>query len=74
MGVATFGAELTQCQVPLDLQAKALLFNTLAEKCQKALGLNPEDMVVTVEDIPRENWGINGKPGDEFAIDYKIDI
>lgn len=47
-----------------------LLFATLAS----AVGLAPQDLEITLYETPKANWGIRGQPGDELALNYKVEV
>ncbi|MGX5696044.1 tautomerase family protein [Agromyces soli] len=45
------------------------IFAGLAE-----LGIAPKDVEITITETPRENWGIRGVPGDELALNYRVEV
>ncbi|WP_028560140.1 tautomerase family protein [Paenibacillus pinihumi] len=47
-----------------------LLFRTFKEQ----LGISPEDLEITIFETPKHNWGIRGVPGDELALNYKVNV
>jgi phenylpyruvate tautomerase PptA (4-oxalocrotonate tautomerase family) len=55
-------------------EAKRRLIMGLVANLQKAVGLDPNDLEITLVETPRENWGIRGLPGNETGMDYRIDV
>lgn len=51
-------------------QLITLLFTYIAEQ----VGIAPQDVEITLVETPRANWGIRGQPGDELALNYKVDV
>ncbi len=47
-----------------------LLFDQLAAE----LHLSPQDVEITISEIPAHNWGIRGLPGDELSLNYRVDV
>jgi phenylpyruvate tautomerase PptA (4-oxalocrotonate tautomerase family) len=46
-----------------------MLFARLAEH-----GIvTPQDLEITITETPKCNWGIRGLPGDELALNYKVE-
>lgn len=41
---------------------------------QEAVGLDPNDLEITIVETPRENWGIRGLPGNEVGLDYRVEV
>jgi hypothetical protein len=41
---------------------------------QAATSLKADDLEITIFETPRANWGIRGKPGDELALGYRVDV
>jgi phenylpyruvate tautomerase PptA (4-oxalocrotonate tautomerase family) len=39
-----------------------------------ALGVPAADVIVALQDVPLENWGIGGRPGTEIAFGFDIAI
>ncbi|OAD23186.1 transglutaminase-like protein [Candidatus Thiomargarita nelsonii] len=38
------------------------------------MGIEPQDIEITLFETPMSNWGIQGMPGDELALNYKVKI
>lgn len=47
-----------------------LLFERLCAQCDRL----PNEVEVTITETPRHNWGFRGSPGDEVALQYKVDV
>lgn len=54
--------------------AKKALINLLYEKIGQAFGIAAQDLEITIFETPKHNWGIRGKPGDELALTYSVEI
>jgi phenylpyruvate tautomerase PptA (4-oxalocrotonate tautomerase family) len=55
-------------------EAKKRLITTLFSRVQARANVSPQDLEITIHETPRSNWGIRGKPGDELALDYKVNV
>ncbi len=51
---------------------KKQLIRALFAGFEKALGIAPNDLEITIFETPRENWGIRGVPGDELVVSYRV--
>ena len=38
------------------------------------VGITAQYIEITVSETPMENWGIHGKPGDELALGYMVEV
>ena len=47
-----------------------LLFERIGAACDRL----PNEVEVTITETPRHNWGFRGSPGDEVALQYKVDV
>lgn len=47
---------------------------TIMQEMEIQLGLNQNDIEITVFQTPKYCWGIRGKTGDELVLDYKVDF
>ena len=56
-----------------SLETKKALVRTIFERFEKELGIAPQDVEITLQESPKENWGIRGKPGDELVLNYKVE-
>jgi phenylpyruvate tautomerase PptA (4-oxalocrotonate tautomerase family) len=55
-------------------EVKKRLITTLFSRLQAQANVSPQDLEITIYETPRSNWGIRGKPGDELALDYKVNV
>ncbi len=53
--------------------AKKQLIRLLFEQVQ-SLGITPQDLEITIFETPQHNWGFRGLPGDEHALNYKVNV
>ncbi|AUS87587.1 tautomerase family protein [Lysinibacillus sp. YS11] len=56
------------------IQAKKQLVKLLFERINNKLNISPQDVEITIFETPKHNWGIRGLPGDELALNYKVNI
>lgn len=56
------------------VEAKKQLINLLFERMNSNLNISPQDVEITIFETPKHNWGIRGLPGDELALDYKVNV
>nr|WP_054550079.1 tautomerase family protein [Lysinibacillus sphaericus] len=56
------------------IQAKKQLVKLLFERINNKLNISPQDFEITIFETPKHNWGIRGLPGDELALNYKVNI
>ena len=54
-------------------ETKKLLIKSLFSRFEHDLGIAPQDLEITIQETPKANWGIRGKPGDELALSYKVE-
>jgi phenylpyruvate tautomerase PptA (4-oxalocrotonate tautomerase family) len=53
---------------------KKRLYATLVEQLKKHMGIQPETVMIMLNEQPRENWGLRGgSPADEINFDYTIE-
>jgi phenylpyruvate tautomerase PptA (4-oxalocrotonate tautomerase family) len=57
-----------------SLEAKRQLIMRLFSAIAEQVGITPHDLEITLVETPRANWGIRGQPGDELALNYKVDV
>lgn len=55
-------------------ETKKALIRQLFLKINQTCGIESQDLEITIFETPRENWGIRGMPGDELALNYKVDV
>lgn len=56
------------------VETKKQLINLLFERINSELNISPEDIEITIFETPKHNWGIRGLPGDELALNYKVNV
>ncbi|MGH8220566.1 MAG: tautomerase family protein [Steroidobacteraceae bacterium] len=55
-------------------ETKKQLIRLLFERvCREAERL-PNELEITLTETPRHNWGFRGLPGDEIALNYRIEV
>lgn len=54
-------------------ETKKDLIRSIFMRFQEDLGIAPQDVEITIQETPKENWGIRGLPGDELSLPYKVD-
>ncbi|MFI0449798.1 tautomerase family protein [Actinomadura sp. 6N118] len=54
--------------------AKRELIRTVYDRLCPALGLNPDDLELTIIEMPTVNWGIRGVPADELTLPYPVTL
>lgn len=54
--------------------AKKRLITTLFYRVSTTAGISPQDLEIMIFETPQANWEIRGKPGDELALNYKINV
>lgn len=55
-------------------ETKKKLINALYSRLHAEVGIAPQDLEITICETPRANWGIRGKPGDELALNYQVEV
>ncbi len=56
------------------VEAKKYLINLLFKRINSELSISPQDVEITIFEIPKHNGGIRGLPGDELALNYKVNV
>lgn len=57
-----------------SVEAKKRLIRLLFARFESELGIAPADLEITIFETPRHNWGFRGLPGDEHALNYKVEV
>ena len=57
-----------------SVATKKQLISSLFEHIERSVGIQPQDVEITIHETPKHNWGIRGKPGDELALSYKVEV
>lgn len=56
-----------------SIEAKRRLYAALTAAVA-AFGLTAHDLKIILHEVPRENWGLRGKPGSEIELGFKVDV
>jgi phenylpyruvate tautomerase PptA (4-oxalocrotonate tautomerase family) len=56
-----------------ETQTKKQLIRRLFEELQQ-IGIEPQDVEITIFETPRANWGIRGQCGDELGLNYRVEV
>jgi phenylpyruvate tautomerase PptA (4-oxalocrotonate tautomerase family) len=57
-----------------SIATKKQLIGLLFARLHQDLGLEPNDVEITITETPRANWGIRGQPGDELCLNYTVNV
>ena len=57
-----------------SVEAKKELIRGIYQNLESAAGITAQDIEITITETPKHNWGIRGKPGDELALNYKVEV
>ncbi len=57
-----------------SLEAKRQLYRRLAERLAVRPGIEPRNVCVVLNDVPRENWGFDGVGADQLELRYKVEV
>ena len=57
-----------------SVAAKKTLIKQIYSNLGVQVGISAQDIEITIFETPKENWGIRGMPGDELALDYKVEV
>ena len=57
-----------------SIEAKKSLIRLLFANIEREVGIKPQDVEITIDETPKQNWGIRGLCGDELALGYKVDV
>ncbi|NJM46719.1 MAG: tautomerase family protein [Alkalinema sp. RU_4_3] len=57
-----------------SVEAKKGLIRLIYHRLGEGLGLDGDDIEITLTETPRCNWGVRGVPGDELVVNYKVDL
>lgn len=56
-------------------ETKKLLYRSLLDRLSEKHRIEPQAVMILLNEQPRENWGLRGGiPGDEIDLGYRIDI
>lgn len=57
-----------------SLAAKRALYAAIARNLKTSFGIEASDVRVILEEVQRENWGIDGKPSSEIDLGFKVEV
>jgi len=57
-----------------SIEAKKELVRLLFSRLEEQLGIETNDIEITIFETPKCNWGIRGQPGDELELNYKVGV
>lgn len=56
-------------------ETKSKLFRSIVDKLQHYLNIEPQSVLIVINDQPTENWGVRGGiPASDIKMDFKIEI
>jgi 4-oxalocrotonate tautomerase family enzyme len=57
-----------------SIEAKKNLIRLLFARLQEQVVIAPNDVEIVITEIPKHNWGVRGKVGDELDLNYKVEV
>ncbi|WP_308800788.1 tautomerase family protein [Trichormus variabilis] len=57
-----------------SVETKKQLLQDIIRKINEQLQISVYDIEITLLEIPKQNWGIRGVPGDELNLSYKVEV
>ncbi|WP_414751902.1 tautomerase family protein [Anabaena sp. CCY 9910] len=57
-----------------SVETKKQLLQDIFQKINEQLQISVYDIEITLLEIPKQNWGIRGVPGDELNLSYKVEV
>ncbi|MEM9538680.1 MAG: tautomerase family protein [Cyanobacteria bacterium P01_E01_bin.42] len=57
-----------------SVETKKALIRLIFENIEREVGIKPQDIEITIQELPKHHWGIRGLCGDELALGYKVDV
>jgi phenylpyruvate tautomerase PptA (4-oxalocrotonate tautomerase family) len=57
-----------------SVEAKKALIRLIYDRLGTGLGMDGNDIEITLTETPKCNWGVRGVPGDELVLNYTVDI
>jgi hypothetical protein len=57
-----------------SVEAKKRLIRLLFERVSRECGMLPQDLEITIFETPKHNRGFRGLPGDEHALNYRVEV
>jgi phenylpyruvate tautomerase PptA (4-oxalocrotonate tautomerase family) len=55
-------------------EAKRMLYEKIVGNLKISPGIEPKDILITINEPELVNWGVNGKCADETDLGFKIDV
>ena len=56
------------------MDTKKRLIRLLFERIEAELKILSQSVEITITETPRHNWGFRVLPGDEIALNYKVEV
>lgn len=57
-----------------SLEAKKTLYKSIVRNLNERLGIPDNDILITLQEVPLDNWGIRGKSASEVDLGFKINV
>ena len=57
-----------------SVDTKKALLRLLFQKIKTEIGIQEQDVEMTITETPRHSWGFRGLLGDEAELDYKVNL
>ncbi len=56
-------------------EAKKNLYTAIVRNLEQSPGIDRNDVLIIIHELPMENWGIHGgRPADEVDIGFRVDV
>ena len=55
------------------VETKKAFIRAVFQRLERAVGISPQDVEITIQESPKENWGIRGRSGDELVLNYTVE-
>jgi 4-oxalocrotonate tautomerase family enzyme len=55
-------------------EAKKKLYSEINSNLAKNPGIDSKDVLVVLNEQPKENWGVNGKPANEVDLGFEVEV
>ena len=57
-----------------SIEAKKQLIRLLFDRLEQQVGISRQNLEITIFETPKHNWGFRGLPGDEHALNYRVNV
>lgn len=57
-----------------SIETKKLLIRLIFANIKREVGIEPQDIEITLSETPKQNWGVRGLCGDELALGSQVDV